>query len=115
MPRPRRASAGSRVRSGSRLPSDKPAKGSKPVAGKPAAKAKGPSIADLAAEALVVILGKEKGNTIATSKVSMAVLKTVKGENKEAIREYLLDDDNLGSIEGVTYNAKKGTLTLDAE
>jgi hypothetical protein len=44
----------------------------------------------------------------------MAILKKLNNDdNRDAVREYLFDDDNLGSIEGVTFNAKKGVITLD--
>lgn len=99
------------------LPSEAPAagkgKGSKAAPAGKGKAAKGPSIGELAAEALKGILADQPKQTLPKSKVSMAVLRAVKGDNKDAIREFLLDDDNLGSIEGVTYNEKKGTLTLD--
>lgn len=108
------------------LPEAKPAKGAKGA--KPAAaaskvapaKGKGKQaepevdVAELAGETIREILGEQKDNTIAVSKVSMAVLKKLnKDPNRDDVREWLIDSDNYENIEGVTYNAKKGTLTLD--
>lgn len=92
------------------------AKSTKPATGKAGKAAKEPEvdIAELAIETLKDILGNQKDGTIAKSKLSMAVLKTLmKDPNREAVREWLFDDDNLEGIDGVTYNKKKGTITID--
>lgn len=103
------------------LPGEKKAAGktgAKPGASSKSAakgkKADDVDIAELAGETLRDILSEAKDNTIAKSKLSMAVLKKLtRDENRETVREWLFDDDNLGSVEGVTYNAKKQTITLD--
>lgn len=77
-------------------------------------KAKAVDVAELAAETLRAICGEQKDNTIAKSKLSMAVLKKLmKDENREAVREWLFDDDNLAGLDGFTFNPKKQTITLD--
>lgn len=88
-----------------------PAKGAKGAKGK----ASGPSedeIAELASETILALVG-EKGK-LAKSKLSMGFLKALmKDPNRDAAREWALDDDNLGSVEGISYNKKTQTLTLD--
>ena len=90
--------------------------GAKPAAGKDAPKGKKEpvvDIAELATATLLEILSEQKDNSIAKSKLSMAILKKLnKDANREAVREWLFDDDNLEGIDGVDYNKKKGTLTV---
>lgn len=72
-------------------------------------------VPELAAETLKSILTDNKGK-IAKSKLSMAVLKKLmKDGNREAVREWLFDDDNLEGVEGVSYNKKKQEITLDED
>lgn len=100
----------------------KPAKGGKAAvkpapAGKPAKGGKPAKVADVsekAVDTLKEILSESKDQTLAKSKLSMAVLKKLmKDSDREAVREWLFDDDNLGGIDGVTFNPKKQTITLD--
>lgn len=94
-----------------------PAKGSSKTAAKPAAKGGKPAkvnVGELATDTLKEILGEAKGNTMAKSKISMEVLKKLmKNPAREDVREWLSDTENISGIDGVTFNEKKGTLTLD--
>lgn len=91
----------------------KPAAAASKPAGKPAAAAKKVNIGELAESTLKGILQANDGKILKT-KLSMAILKALNNDpSRDAVREFLFDDENLGGIDGVTYNAKKGTITLD--
>jgi hypothetical protein len=88
---------------------------SKPAKAAKGGKSKGPAIDDIAADVLRQILEANKGE-LAKSKLSVQILKTMgRNENRDAVKDYLTKDDNLSAIEGVTYNAKKGLISLEAE
>ncbi len=91
------------------------AKAAPAKAGKAAPKGKAAKAVSIDAEAAAVlktILNAAPDNKILKTKLSMAVLRTAKGDNKEAVRTFLFDDDNLAAIEGVDYDAKKGLISL---
>jgi hypothetical protein len=86
-----------------------------PVAakGKSAAKAATVDVPALAISTLKDVL-RAKGGTIEKSKLSMAILlKLTKDPNREDVRKYLFDDENLGAIPNVGYDAESGVIALD--
>lgn len=93
------------------------------AAGKPAVKggkaapaaAADSDVSELAGETLMTILGETKDGSINKAKVKMAVIRVmggVKADNCKEVVAYLADDDNLGSIDGVDYDAKSGVISL---
>lgn len=73
-------------------------------------------IPELAGKTLRAILCAVKGDDkeIAKSKLSMAVLKKLTNDdNREAVREWLFEDDNLAEVKGISYNKKKQIISLD--
>ncbi len=86
-------------------------KAAKPAAGaKGKAKAETADISEKASETLRGILADNKGSFKKT-KLSMAVLKKLmKDEDREAVRTWLFNDDNLESVEGVAYDRETGEL-----
>ena len=97
-----------------------PAKPAKPVvAGKPA-KSGGNGKVDIAALAqttLEAILGEAAGNTVKKTALGMKVLQKLMKQPKEReeVREWLFNDQNLAGIEGVVYDKAKGLISLVAE
>jgi hypothetical protein len=91
-------------------------KGAKATKGKAApAAADDTDVSELAGETLMTILGETKDGNIAKAKVKMAVIRVmggVKADNCKEVIAYLADDDNLGSIDGVDYDAKSGLISL---
>ena len=74
-------------------------------------------VSDDAADALKRYLKGAPGKSLAIGKLRMKVLTdaTFKDDTdlRDAVITYLAETDNLGSIDGVTYNEKKGTIALD--
>lgn len=105
---PGAAPKGAKASSGKAAPAA--AKGKDAKGGKSAKKA---DISEKAIETLKGLLADAKDNTIVKGKLSMAVLKALtKDSDREAVREWLFDDDNLAGIDGVEFNAKKGSIKL---
>ena len=101
------------------LPAAKAAAKAGKSAAKPAGKAtkvdENARIAAKAAETLGSILADAPDTTIKQSSLSMKVLKALTNDaDREAVRKFLNNTDNLEGIEGVTYSAKKGTVSLDS-
>ena len=93
----------------------------KPAAGKATvAKAKGATkgadVSELSADTLRAIL-EDKGGSIQKPKLSMAILtKLMKHAQREDVRKFLFNDENLSNIEGVAYDQASGEIALaDAE
>jgi hypothetical protein len=94
-----------------------PAKAAK--GGKPAKGAKAPKAADvseLAAATLTDILAANDGS-IATAKLKMKVFaafgaKHPQRDQRDAVIAYLTDTDNFAALDGISYDAKKGTLSI---
>lgn len=104
------------------LPGEVASKTTKPATGKAAGKTAAPAkskaagkvetadISEKAGETLRAILSENKGSFKKT-KLSMAVLKRLmKDEDREAVRTWLFNDDNLESVEGVAYDRETGEL-----
>jgi hypothetical protein len=97
-----------------------PAKAGKPVAAKAGKAAKvapvpaGVDVAELATDTLTTILS-EAGGTITKAKMGMKVIaKLMKDPNREAVRKFLFDDENLGAIDGVDYDKATSTISIAA-
>jgi hypothetical protein len=106
------------------LPGTETAKPAAAKAGKaaPAAKAgkaakavpAGVDVAELATDTLTTILS-EAGGTITKAKMGMKVIaKLMKDPNREAVRKFLFDDENLGAIDGVDYDKATSTISIAA-
>lgn len=93
----------------------KPSASSKPAAkGKKVADADEVDIPTLASATLQAILADAKDNTILKSKLSMAVLKKLtRDDNRETVREWLMEDENLEGLDGITYNKKKQIIVAE--
>lgn len=104
----------------------KGAKGAKPAPtskGKPAPVEEddndGGDVAEAAADALKRYLADAKDNSLAKSKLRMKVLTDATFKNdtdtRDAVVKFLADDDNLGGIDGVSYDAesKNQVVSLD--
>lgn len=93
-------------------------KGGKPapvVKGKKGAAPVAEDTSELAGETLRDILSDTEDGSILKAKLKMRVISKmggVKAPNCGAIVTQLLDDDFLGSVEGVDYDAKTGTISL---
>jgi hypothetical protein len=92
----------------------KAAPAAKAKAGKAAPVAAGVDVAELATDTLTTILS-EAGGTITKAKMGMKVIaKLMKDPNREAVRKFLFDDENLGAIDGVDYDKAAGTISIAA-
>lgn len=75
-------------------------------------------IATLGQEAVVAVLGEAKNQTLKLSALSTKVLQLMMaGPNKahkNEVASFVSDEDNIGAMTGVAYNAKTETVSLEA-
>jgi hypothetical protein len=73
-------------------------------------------ISELAQNTLALILAEKKG-AVKKTNLGMFVLQKLMKQpvEREQVREWLFDDKNLASIEGVVYDKAKGTISLEQE
>jgi hypothetical protein len=84
-----------------------PAKGTKP------AKAAAEDVSELATQTLLDILG-ENDNSIQKIKLSTRILqRLMKHPQRDDVRKWLFNDENLAGIEGVSYDQAEGTISVE--
>lgn len=87
-------------------------------AAKGGAKGKNVVFVEDQAKALIIeAIGEKKGKPLSKSKLSVVLLNklgTVDAQLRTDIRTWANDNDNLGAIDGVVFNAETAELTLDA-